>query len=193
MTESEKNQTSNSNNDDINNENEIKNPFAEREENITSKENEETEKLEKTIEDEFETLKNQYLRLAADFDNYRKRQTQEREALLKYGAEDTLKKLLPILDTFERAQKSFTEMDDPEKIKESFDVLKKQFIEALEKVGLQKIETVGKEFDPNFHEAVMQTPTNDHPDHTVVAELQSGYKLGDRVIRASLVNVAVNQ
>ncbi|MDD3014643.1 MAG: nucleotide exchange factor GrpE [Candidatus Gastranaerophilales bacterium] len=191
MIESEKNQTSNGNNEDINKENEVKNPFVANEEG--KDENIVDENPEKTIEDEFEILKNQYLRLAADFDNYRKRQAQEREALLKYGAEDTLKKLLPILDTFERAQKSFSEMDDPEKIKESFDILRKQFVEALEKVGLQKIDTIGKEFDPNFHEAVMQTATNDHPDHSVLVELQSGYKLGERVIRPALVNVAVNQ
>jgi len=191
MTESEKNQASDINKENISKENEVKNPFTENEE--CECENKDNENLEKTIECEFETLQNQYLRLAADFDNYRKRQAQEREALLKYGAEDTLKKLLPILDTFERAQKSFSDMDDPEKIKENFDVLKKQFVEALEKVGLQKIDTIGKEFDPNFHEAAMQTPTNDHPDHTVIVELQSGYKLGERVIRPALVNVAVNQ
>jgi len=193
MIESEKNHSSNIDNEDISKENEVKNPFAAGEECEILDENKSNENQEVTIEEEFEKLKNQYLRLAADFDNYRKRQVQERESLLKYGAEDTLKKLLPILDTFERAQKSFSEMDDPEKIKESFDVLRKQFVEALEKVGLQKIETVGKEFDPNFHEAVMQTSTNDHPDHTIVAELQSGYKLGERIIRPALVNVAVNQ
>jgi len=190
MTETDKNQIPET--EEKENDNESKNPFANNECDV-SEENGENEKLEKTIECEFETLKSQYLRLAADFDNYRKRQVQERESLLKYGAEDTLKKLLPVLDTFERAQKSISDMDDPEKIRESFDVLKKQFIESLEKVGLQKIDTVGKEFDPNYHEAVMQTSSNDHPDHTIVAELQSGYTLGERVIRPALVNVAVNQ
>lgn len=159
----------------------------------TSEGNSEEEKLEKKIECEFETLQTQYVRLAADFDNYRKRQAQERESLLKYGAEETLKKLLPVLDTFERAKKSIANLEDPEKIKESIDVLQKQFTEALEKVGLQKIEVEGQEFDPNLHEAVMQTPTNDHPDHTVINELQSGYKLNDRVLRPALVNVAVNE
>jgi molecular chaperone GrpE len=187
MTEFEKNQTS-----DIN-ENTNENPFSQEEQCELSNENDNSEKLEKTIECEFETLNNQYLRLAADFDNYRKRQAQERESLLKYGAEETLKTFLPVIDTFERAQKSISEMDDPEKIKESIDIIKKQFFEALEKAGLQKIETAGKEFDPNIHEAVMQTPTNDHPDHTIVMELQSGYKLGEKVIRPALVNVAVNQ
>lgn len=149
-------------------------------------------KLEK-LQEEKQTTDSQYVRLAADFDNYRKRQEQERECLLKYGAEDTLKKLLPVLDTFERAQKSLKDIDDPEKLKESFEAVQKQFMDALEKLGVEKIETAGKEFDPNFHEAVMQTPTSDHPDHSIIAELQSGYKLCDKVLRPALVNVAVSE
>ena len=148
---------------------------------------------EEKIKNELDEMKNQYIRLAADFDNYRKRQAQEREALLKYGAEETLKKLLPVMDTFNRAQSSLAEMDDAEKIKESFNVVFKQFADALEKAGLKKVETVGTEFDPSKHEAIIQTPTNDHPDHSIIAELQSGYALDDRVLRAALVNVAVNE
>ncbi|MFH0702349.1 MAG: nucleotide exchange factor GrpE [bacterium] len=185
----EKNSKQNEN-DNPNNETESNNIFAQ---GIEPNNNEKIEQqLEENNQLKLETLKNQYLRLAADFDNYRKRHAQERECLLKYGAEDTLKKLLPILDTFERAQKSISEMDDPVKIKESFEVLQKQFLEALEKIGLQKIETVGKEFDPMYHEAVMQTSTDEYQDHTIIAELQSGYKLHDRVVRPALVNVAVN-
>lgn len=175
------------------------NPFVqepESEEQPESAESQQAETCEQTednLQAEYDALKNQYVRLAADFDNYRKRQVQEREALLKYGAEDTLKKLLPGIDNFERAQKSLTDVDDSQKIKESFDIVQKQFLEILEKIGLQKIETVGQEFNPEFHEAVMQTPTNEHSDHTIIMELQSGYKLGDRVIRPALVNVAVSE
>lgn len=161
------------------------NPFATKDE--------QEQQLEQNIENEMETLKSQYVRLAADFDNYRKRIAQEKESLIKYGAEDTLKKLLPILDTFERAQKSISSMDDSEKIKESFNVLYKQFIDALEKTGLQKINTEGESFDPNFHDAVMQTPTDEHADHQIIAELQCGYKLCEKVLRPALVNVAVSQ
>lgn len=149
-------------------------------------------KFEKLNEDK-QVVDSHYIRLAADFDNYRKRQEQEREALLKYGAEDTVKKLLPVLDTFERAQTSLKEIDDPEKLKESFEAVKKQFLEALEKLGVEKIEAVGKEFDPNIHEAIMQTPTTEQPDNTVITELQSGYKLCDKILRPTLVNVAVNE
>jgi len=159
----------------------------------TSAQPELDKELEANIQAELEAVNSQYIRLAADFDNYRKRQAQERESLLKYGAEDTLKKLLPVLDTFERAQKSIADMDDPEKIKENFIVLQKQLIETLEKLGLQKIEAVGKEFDPVYHEAVMQTQCDDKPDHTVIAELQTGYRLHDNVLRPAMVNVAVNE
>lgn len=147
----------------------------------------------KKLEEELERQKSQYVRLAADFDNYRKRQEQEREALLKYGAEETIKKILPVLDTISRAEKSFQELDDAAKLKESFDALKKQFLDSLEKIGVEKIETTGKEFDPNLHEAVMQTPTNERDNHSIITELQSGYKLHDRVIRPAMVNVAVNE
>ena len=145
--------------------------------------------LEK-LKTDYETLNNQYIRLAADFDNYRKRQAQERESLLKYGAEDTLKKLIEVLDNFDRGAKAIIDIEDCEKVKESFSLVHKQFITALEKVGLETIKSVDEEFDPNFHEAVMQTPTSEHPENTIIAELQKGYKLGDKVLRAALVNVA---
>lgn len=142
------------------------------------------------LQAEYDTLNSQYIRLAADFDNYRKRQAQERESLLKYGAEDTLKKLIDVLDNFDRGEKAIQDVEDCEKVKESFSLVHKQLKDALQKAGLETIECVGETFDPNFHEAVMQTPTNEHPEHTIIAELQKGYKLSDRVLRPSLVNVA---
>ncbi len=138
----------------------------------------------------YEELNNQYIRLAADFDNYRKRQAQERENLLKYGAENTLKKILEVLDNFERGAKANETVEDCEKVKESFNLIHKQLIDVLTKSGLELIDAQGQEFDPNFHEAVMQTPTSDYPEHTIIAELQKGYKMGDRVLRPALVNVA---
>ncbi len=142
---------------------------------------------------ELEELKNQYVRLAADFDNFRKRQAQERESLLKYGAESTLKLILPVLDTYARGKKACDEMDDAAKLRENYEIIFKQLFDALDKAGVKKIETVGKEFDPNIHEAVMQTPTSEHPDNTVIDELQAGYMLLDRVLRPAMVNVAVGE
>ncbi len=150
----------------------------------------EPEELKK-VKGDLENLNSQYVRLAADFDNYRKRQAQERESLLKYGTEEALKKLIEVLDNFERAQKSIDNVEDCTKLKETFTILQKQTEEALKKMGLEPIETEGQKFDPNFHEAVMQTQTEDYPEETIIRELQKGYKLADKVLRAALVDVAV--
>jgi len=142
------------------------------------------------LQEKYDTLNNQYLRLAADFDNYRKRNEQEREALLKYGAESTLKKMLEVIDNFERGLKAIETVDDCEKVKDCYKLAYKNFTEVLAKTGLEPIKAEGEVFDPNLHEAVMQTPTNEKPEHTIIAELQKGYKLGDKVLRPTLVNVA---
>ena len=146
-----------------------------------------------SLKDEIEKINNQYIRLAADFDNYRKRQAQERESLLKYGAEETLKKMIEALDNIDRAKASVENVDDVNTVKESYNLVFKQIYDVLSKMGLEVIDTEGKEFDPNFHEAVMQTPTSEYPENTIIAEMQKGYKLGDKVLRPSLVNVAVSE
>lgn len=145
---------------------------------------------ESELQKKYDALNQQYVRLAADFDNYRKRQEHEREELLKFGTENALKKMIEVLDNFERGQKALENVEDCEKVKESFNLVHKQVIDALTKLGLETIETEGKEFDPNFHDAVMRTPTADKPEHTILNELQKGYKMGDKVLRPALVNVA---
>ena len=142
------------------------------------------------LQEEYDKLNQQYVRLAADFDNYRKRQEAERENLIKFGTENALKSMLEVLDNFERGEKTLKDVEDCVKVKESFELVHKQVCETLAKLGLEEIKAIGEEFDPNFHEAVMQTPTSEHPEHTVIAELQKGYKLGDKVLRPTLVNVA---
>lgn len=159
-----------------------------------NKETEQTEAKEVSKDNElqakYDELNNKYIRLAADFENFRKRQVQEREDLLKYGAVNTLKQLIEVLDNFDRGQKAVENIEDCQKVKDSFNLVMKQMKDTLTKLGLEVIETEGKEFDPNFHEAVMQTPTSEHPEGTIINELQKGYKVGDKVLRASLVNVA---
>ncbi len=164
-------------------------------------ENSEAEAEEKTeeavsdvnpFEEKYNQLNNQYIRLAADFDNYRKRQEQEREALLKYGAENTIKKFIEVLDNFDRGLKAIETVEDCDKVKECYNLAYKNFTDVMKKVGVEPIDAEGQTFDPNFHEAVMQTPTADKPEHTIIAELQKGYKLGDKVLRPSLVNVATS-
>jgi len=178
-----------------------KNPFSEEQEQseeikteeVSTQTSEEitTSDME-VLAQKLEELNNQYIRMAADFDNYRKRQAQERESLLKYGAENTMKGLLPVIDTFERASKSIAETDDVAQLKESFEVVQKQFYDALQKLGLKQIETQRQKFDPNLHEAVMQTSNEEVEDHSILQELQKGYMLDDRIIRPALVNVAIN-
>lgn len=176
-----------------------KNPFAETEEAKSEEQNTKSEEdssqltAHSSLQQDFDNLNNQYLRLAADFDNYRKRQAQERESLIAYGAQDAMKKLIEVLDNFDRAKQSIDNTDDVQQVKESFNVLYNQMFENLSKLGLEVIQAQGQEFDPNFHEAVMQTPTSEHEENHVIMELQKGYKLGDKVLRPTLVNVATNE
>jgi len=164
----------------------------------SNEEETEDKKSEKTDENnewkvKYEKLNDQYIRLAADFDNFRKRQAQERESLLKYGAESTVSKLLEVMDNFERGLKAIETVDDCDKLKECYNLAYKNFYDVMSKIGVEAIKAIGEEFDPNLHEAVMQTPTDEHAEQTIIAELQKGYKLGDKVIRPTLVNVATAQ
>ena len=157
----------------------------------------ENKKVEEPVSEEknewqekYETLNNQYIRLAADFDNFRKRQESERESLLKYGAENTVKKLIEVLDNFDRGLKAIEAVEDCDKVKECYQLAYKNFNDVLSKIGLETIKAEGEEFDPNLHEAVMQTPTEEKPENIIISELQKGYKLSDKVLRPTLVNVA---
>ena len=161
-----------------------------KEENSTKEVKEPQEEENNKLQEEYDKLNQQYIRLAADFDNFRKRQEQEKENLLKFGTENALTKMLDILDNFERGKKALENVEDITKVKESFDLIHKQVIETLQKLGLKEIDAEGKEFDPNFHEAVMQTPTNEQKENTIINVLQKGYETNDKVLRPALVNVA---
>lgn len=174
------------------------NPFKEEvieqaTEDVQETSQESVKEAENKLQEDFDNLNNQYIRLAADFDNYRKRQEQERAGLIAYGAQDAMKKLIEVLDNFDRAKQAIANTEDVNQVKESFNVLYNQLFDNLSKLGLEVIEAQGQEFDPNFHEAVMQTPTNEYPEHQIIAELQKGYKLGDKVLRPTLVNVATGE
>ena len=179
------------NEDVVKNEENIDNTEETSQEEVNDNEEVDDNKQENNeLQEKYDKLNQQYIRLAADFDNYRKRQEQERENLINFGTEKALKSLLEVLDNFERGQKSLEKVEDCEKVKESFNLLHKQVCETLAKMGLEEIKAIGEDFDPNFHEAVMQTPTSEHKEHTVITELQKGYKLGEKVLRPTLVNVA---
>jgi molecular chaperone GrpE len=135
-------------------------------------------------------LRDQLLRTAADFDNYRKRSRRDVEDSHKKGAEELLKTLLPVFDNLERAVMHAEQTPDAKAIAEGVKMVLKQFTDALGKVGIKRVGGIGLPFDPLVHEAIQQIETNEHPAGTVVAEVQPGYAFGDRLIRAAMVVVA---
>ncbi len=146
----------------------------------------ETAELKKQLED----LNNKYIRLAADFENFRKRTAQEKEELATHTTVQVLSKITTVLDTFERAQQHLQEIDNCQTVKEGYEVAIKQFVDILKKLGMEEIEAIGKEFDPNEHEAITKIPTDEFEPDTIAVVAQKGYKLKDKVIRPALVGVA---
>lgn len=133
-------------------------------------------------------LKDQYLRKAAEFENYRKRTIKEKSDLILNGAESTVKAILPILDDFERAVADKTE--DAKAIKEGMQLIFNKFVKTLKRLGVEKIDTADKEFDVDFHEAVAMVPgMGDDKKGKVIDCVQTGYKLNDKVIRHAKVAV----
>lgn len=157
----------------------------------------ETEKTETDpLKEEIETLKaqleeqeNRYLRLQADFDNIKKRHIAEREAIQKYRSQNLAQDLLPALDGFEKALASTSETPETKALLTGMEMVYKQILQALKNEGIEPIEAVGEQFDPNYHQAVMQDSDDSAESNSVTAELQKGYKLKDRVIRPSMVKV----
>ena len=156
------------------------------EDNTSDNETDEKSELEKKYED----LNNKYIRLAADFDNFRKRTLQEKEELSKFTTVQLLNKIASVLDTFDRAQEHLKDIENCQTVKDSYEVAYKQFLDTLKKIGMEEIEAIGKAFNPNEHEAITQVPTNEFEPDTVAYVAQKGYKLDDKIIRPALVGVA---
>ncbi|RHW41006.1 nucleotide exchange factor GrpE [Neobacillus notoginsengisoli] len=136
-----------------------------------------------------EEVENRYVRLQADFDNYRRRVKLDAEAAEKYRAQSLITDILPTLDNFERALNLEVEGEHAASLKQGVEMVFRGLLDALKKEGLQAIEAVGKPFDPNFHQAVMQVEDDAFDSNTVVEEFQKGYLLKDKVIRHSMVKV----
>ena len=135
-------------------------------------------------------LQDKYLRQVADFDNFRKNQMKRMEELMKNGGEKTITKILPVLDDFERALQTMEKSDDIASIKEGVSLIFQKFLNTLKSEGLQKIETEGKDFDVDFHEAIAMVPApSDDLKGKVIDCLATGYKLNDKVIRHAKVAV----
>ena len=139
---------------------------------------------------ELADLNQRFLRVAADFDNYKRRTVQEKEDLVKYSNAKIMSELLPVLDAFQLALKNPGESQEAQNVIKGVEMLYRQIMQVLEQAGMSKIEAVGQPFDPKLHEAIMQVDDDSVPEDTVVEELRAGYVLNERVIRPSMVKVS---
>ena len=139
-------------------------------------------------------VQQQFVRLQADFANYKKRTAAEKLQISEVVKMDVLTRILPVIDNFERAlqvpQDKVTE--DVKSFIDGYEMIYKQLLGVLEKEGVTKIDAVGKPFDPNYHQAVMRVPSDEYDDDVVVEVLQEGYLLGDKTLRPAMVKVAFN-
>lgn len=140
------------------------------------------------IESALEETKDKYLRLMAEYDNYRKRTAKEKTETYNNAVSDSVTEILPVIDTFEMALK--TECSD-ESFKMGVEKIYNMFRKSLEKLGVTEIEALGKEFDPNLHNAIKQVEETDYAENYVCEVFQKGYRLGKKVIRHSMVAVAI--
>ena len=135
-------------------------------------------------------LQDRVKRQMAEFDNYRKRTDKEKSAMFEMGASDVIKKLLPIVDNFERGFKAITDEEKETPFAKGMDMVYKQLVKALADMGVEPIEAVGKPFDPNLHNAVMHVEDENLGENTVAQEFQKGYLYHGSVVRHSMVQVA---
>ncbi|BAZ85790.1 nucleotide exchange factor GrpE [Dolichospermum compactum] len=144
-----------------------------------------------TLKAQLEDRSTQYMRIAADFENYRKRTAKEKEEIDLQVKRNTITELLPVVDNFERARAHLKPQGDGEMtIHKSYQGVYKQLVDCLKRLGVSPMRPEGQEFDPNLHEAVMREATNEHPEGTILEELVRGYYFGDRVLRHAMVKVA---
>jgi molecular chaperone GrpE len=163
-----------------------------------SQDNEEVINEEPTVvESELDAVKKladdnyqKYLRVQADFDNFRRRSRQEKEEFAKYASSKLIEELLPVVDNFERALITGKDTTDAEAILKGVDMIFRMLAHVLEQEGLQTIEAVGQPFNPEFHQAIMTVESAEHEEGIVVEEIQKGYNLKDKVLRPSMVKVS---
>ena len=142
------------------------------------------------LENEVEELKDKVLRKSAEFENFKRRTENDQLNLLTYAAESFISKLLPIIDDFERSMKHIDSANDIDSVKEGMGLIYDKFVKLLDEQGVKKMESIGKPFDVNYHEAIMQQKADNVPPHTVIDELECGYMYKDKVIRHAKVIVS---
>ena len=141
---------------------------------------------------EHEALNGQYMRLAADFDNFRKRQSRDSEDLRLQITCSTLGEILPVVDNFDRARQQLNpQHEEAQTLHRSYQGLYKQLVEVFKQLGVSPMRVEGEPFDPTLHEAVLREPSEAHPEDVVIEELQRGYHLNGRVLRHALVKVSM--
>lgn len=139
---------------------------------------------------EYEELSNRYIRLQADFNNFKKRIEKEKESLYQYAAQEIITSLLPVMDNFDRALKVDTKETTVDNFYQGIDMVYNQLLESLKENGLEEINSVGEKFDPNYHHAVAQEENTDYEENVVIEVFLKGYKVKDKVIRPSMVKVS---
>jgi molecular chaperone GrpE len=144
------------------------------------------------LQDELEQLRSQSLRIAADFDNFRKRQLRDQDDLKLSITRSTITEILPVVDNFDRARVQLNpESEEAKALHRSYQNLYKQLVDVLKQLGVAPMRVEGEPFDPNIHEAVMREESHDHAEDVVIEELQRGYHLNGRVLRHALVKVSI--
>ena len=139
-----------------------------------------------------DNLNAQYMRLAADFDNFRKRQSRDSEDLRVQLTCSTLSEILPVLDNFERARQQLSpQHEEAQALHRSYQGLYKQLVEVFKQLGVSPMRVEGETFDPTLHEAVLREESHDHAEDVIIEELQRGYQVQDRVLRHALVKVSM--
>ncbi|MFC1708688.1 nucleotide exchange factor GrpE [Candidatus Omnitrophota bacterium] len=158
------------------------------------KEDKDSKKVPEKFEDKYHDCYDKLLRLQAEFDNAKKRMQRQQQEFIKYANEEIILELLGIFDDLERSVDAReTNHQDPQAFLKGIEMILSHLYEMLKKHGVKPIEAKGKIFDPNQHEALMQSENNDYPENTVLEELQKGYLLEDRVIRTAKVKVSKNK
>jgi len=146
--------------------------------------------LEQKAQEELQIFQDKYMRLAAEFENYKRRAQRDQSDAIRYANESLLKNLLPTLDNLERAIKSGTDAGASGALIEGVELTHKQFLETVAKLGVRQVISAGADFDPNIHQAVAQVESETAAPNTVVEEFQKGYFLHDRILRPAMVIVA---
>ena len=140
--------------------------------------------------EECKAINEKYLRLAAEFENYKRLTQRDQREQIRFGNEQLLKELLPVVDNMERAIKAARTNGSDSALIQGVELTLKQLFGILAKFGVQAIETAGQDFDPSAHQAVSYGPSNDVPANKVLDEFQKGYRLHDRILRAAMVSVS---